>query len=161
MERIIKTETHDAELAPLFAKLRELKSQKFGVNEGLALSRSVAEIKAVRKRIAEVNAKYGIFLDYNIINDDKETAPDERYGSFSPRVTYTIGAGMEALFAFAPSSCQSCYDLHEWLVKVGAVTARTKHDHEYSALYYYLSSQASAHAFIDRINNALKTVVNA
>lgn len=157
--RIIKTPEHEVELAPLNAKLTELRALKFGVNDFSQFERTKSDMESLRKRIANVNAKYGLFVDYNIINDDKDSSPDERYGSFAPRVTYTIGAGMNPLFAFAPASCTSCYDLHYWLVKIGAVTARTKHDHEYSGLYYYLSSETSARAFIDRINKAMKKVV--
>ena len=145
----------DAKIAPYLEQIRALKSKTYTLGDVHSFERDAQMLKNIRTRITDIKAKAGEIVGYDCISDDK----DDRYGCFSPKVTYTIGAGLHCLFKYAPSHLDSCYDLHEWLVKIGAVRKDTRNDHESGCLFYYLSSRKSAEAFIDRINKKVQKFV--
>lgn len=146
----------NAELEPIMEALFNLSQRKFTIAQQNELERCVEEKKYLENNYRRIKHKHGLFIDSNIISDDR----DDRYGTYAPKITYTIGAGMHCLFKVAPENTESCYDLHEWLLRIKAISSKVAHDHEYSGLFYYFSTHKSAENFITKINTTLDKLFN-
>jgi hypothetical protein len=98
----------------------------------------------------QINQKLGVWVEPEIWND-----ADDPYGTFKPKVTYTLGQCIiNGLRGVIPErySDDGAYGYDAWLTALGVVTDDIKSDHESGGLYYYFPSEEKALEFIGAIN---------
>lgn len=147
------TNALQAELAPYVQRLADLQNMKFSINDrGIESAKS--EYDSIKNKINRIKMKHGIFVEPNAYYSDKAEKPSERYSTFRPNPTYTLG-NVGLVWDVAPSHLDSCYDMHDWLVKIGAMSKDVHQDHESGGLFYYFRTEKSVQSAIARINRAV------
>lgn len=137
-------------------RIQELKKRTFTLEEHSQFNSALGVLAGLEKTRERLKIKAtGQILGYEHISSDKDTPVKDRWGRFEPAVTYRISGIEEAMSPFLIGGLDSCDDVHEWLVQVGAVDPKVETDHEYSALHYYFKTEASAKKFLDRLNKTL------
>ncbi len=142
-----------AELAPYVRKMEELQNMKFSITDR-NIESTKHEYESVKNSINRIKMKHGIFVEPNAYNSDKAEKPSDRYSTFRPNPTYTFG-DVGLVWDVAPSHLDSCYDMHDWLVKIGAISKTVSHDHESGGLFYYFRTEKAVQNAIARINRVV------
>lgn len=137
----------DAELEPIRVEISRLRSSVLNAPNSRIEEACRDSIKECKKRMERIRRKYGIYLDYSYINDDRDHG-------FSYK--WSIICEIYDLVPL-PSrmSNDGCHSVHEWLVQIGAVRKNVNHDHESSCAYYYFSTRQSAQNFVDKLNKKI------